>query len=96
MAVLQLLCFHQNLLLPKIILIYNPPRLSNSISIAWSESGPPAVLIQIGFPRGSNFPKNISLELPVMVVFLIVAKMSKLPAIYLLPNWSTFTALMEA
>jgi hypothetical protein len=66
------------------------------MSIAWSESGPPAVLIQIGLPNGSNFPMKISLEFPVMVVFLIVAKMSKLPAIYLLPNWSTFTALMEA
>ena len=77
-------------------LIYNPPWLSNSMSIAWSESVPPAVLIQIGFPKGSNFPKNISLEFPVMVVFLIVAEISKLPAMYLLPNWSTFTALMEA
>ena len=77
-------------------LIYNPPWLSNSMSIAWSESGPPAVLIQIGFPKGSNFPKNISLEFPIMVVFLIVAEISKLPAMYLLPNWSTFTALMEA
>ena len=77
-------------------LTYNPPWLSNSMSIAWSESGPPAVFIQIGFPKGSNFPKNISFEFPVMVVFLMVAEMSKFPAMYLLPSWSTFTALIEA
>ena len=77
-------------------LIYNPPWLSISISIAWSAPVPPAVLIQIGFPKGSIFPKNISLGFPVIVVFLIVAEISKLPAIYLLPNWSTFTALTEA
>ena len=76
-------------------LIYNPPWLSNSKSIAWSEPGPPAVLIQIGFPKGSNFPKNISLEFPVIVVFLIVAEISKLPAMYLLPKESNLTALTE-
>ena len=30
-----------------------------------------------------------------MVVFLIVAEMSKSPAMYLLPNWSTLQLLLK-
>ena len=76
-------------------LTYTPPWSSNSISMAWSDPAPPAVVTQIGLPCGSNFEMKMSLELPLKVVFFSVAVTSKLPAMYLLPKASDFTALME-